>query len=625
MLKTAKMPKTTYTVKDVARLLDFSTNTVYKYIDDGSIKAVRLGKEGRFRIPSAEVERLLQERGKGSLVETSPIVQGIKETKIHIKGSPSLFDWFVCFVSISLGFSLLIFPASPALRLALDFTVLTVPLQILLIVGGFLILILDVFRFRNVPWRRWVYVSMAIVYASMAFIFGSVGGMALTIAYFAIAVAVIANVFINISEYSKYILFMILFLILFGASFLIWPNEFSVAKIFPVNNRNMLFFFFGWLATVFICLKGFTELKNHPKIIWLFAIPTALASLAYGTFAFTQGLWSRTIFFVVLSSFSIMFPFAYKFENFTLRSKKEAIGSFSWLLGLFLIGFIMLSCVYRSFQIFSLGELTRRVNTASDIVSDFLDGNVAKISTFAADAELITAMKNYNADNVILANYNLRQLYQVANWTIGRVILVNNNGLILDTYPFNPTSQNVNIGERDYFREPKVSGTTYISDIIQPSSPGIPPVVLISVPIFDGNNVFLGVVIGSVDINELTKRINQVRFGESGTYLLMDKNGNYIIPPTPDKVMTKADPGSYALMTVLGQSGTAQVSDSQNVLSLIAYRPIDKYRWGIVAQQPVVEALAPYSKTVFLIFVVFIASGIGSLVLVFSMRKGAIK
>src|SRR3989344_4803129 len=48
-----------YTVKEVARLLGFSTNTVYKYLDEGKIKATRLGKEGRFRIPQKEVAKLL--------------------------------------------------------------------------------------------------------------------------------------------------------------------------------------------------------------------------------------------------------------------------------------------------------------------------------------------------------------------------------------------------------------------------------------------------------------------------------------------------------------------------------------------------------------------------------------
>lgn len=57
-----------YTVKEVARLLGFSTNTIYKYLDEGKIKSTRLGKEGRFRIPQKEVAKLLGLKGVNSQI-----------------------------------------------------------------------------------------------------------------------------------------------------------------------------------------------------------------------------------------------------------------------------------------------------------------------------------------------------------------------------------------------------------------------------------------------------------------------------------------------------------------------------------------------------------------------------
>jgi len=51
----------TYTVKEVAKLLGFSTNTVYKYLVEGKIRSTRFGQGGRFRIPEEEVIRLVGE------------------------------------------------------------------------------------------------------------------------------------------------------------------------------------------------------------------------------------------------------------------------------------------------------------------------------------------------------------------------------------------------------------------------------------------------------------------------------------------------------------------------------------------------------------------------------------
>lgn len=51
------MPKT-YTVKEVANILGYSTNSIYTFLKEKRIKGVRVGK-GRFRIPEEELSRIL--------------------------------------------------------------------------------------------------------------------------------------------------------------------------------------------------------------------------------------------------------------------------------------------------------------------------------------------------------------------------------------------------------------------------------------------------------------------------------------------------------------------------------------------------------------------------------------
>lgn len=48
-----------YTIKQVTEILGVSTNTLYKYLSEGKINALRFSKKGRFRIPETEVTRLL--------------------------------------------------------------------------------------------------------------------------------------------------------------------------------------------------------------------------------------------------------------------------------------------------------------------------------------------------------------------------------------------------------------------------------------------------------------------------------------------------------------------------------------------------------------------------------------
>jgi excisionase family DNA binding protein len=49
-----------YTVKEAAKILGFSTNTVYKYLNEGALRASRGDEDGgRFRIPHEAVEEFL--------------------------------------------------------------------------------------------------------------------------------------------------------------------------------------------------------------------------------------------------------------------------------------------------------------------------------------------------------------------------------------------------------------------------------------------------------------------------------------------------------------------------------------------------------------------------------------
>ncbi len=50
-----------YTVKEAAKILGFSTNTLYKYLENGAIEAARgVGKQARFRIPHSSIEAYLK-------------------------------------------------------------------------------------------------------------------------------------------------------------------------------------------------------------------------------------------------------------------------------------------------------------------------------------------------------------------------------------------------------------------------------------------------------------------------------------------------------------------------------------------------------------------------------------
>lgn len=67
-----------YSVKQTAKILGFSTNTVYKYLDEETIKAARgSGQQGRYRIPHSSIEKFL-----GATVSEEQIQNALNPKKL---------------------------------------------------------------------------------------------------------------------------------------------------------------------------------------------------------------------------------------------------------------------------------------------------------------------------------------------------------------------------------------------------------------------------------------------------------------------------------------------------------------------------------------------------------------
>jgi|GEM_PF-2182771 len=122
------MPKT-YSVSQAAKLLGYSTNTVYTKLKLGEIKSVRMGK-GRYKISEVELKRILGYEEASSQKEVS---QSVSAPRISIESQPSaidqqlteetgmyrwirpvdnLVDWFLGVVTIVYSLSHFIFSSS---------------------------------------------------------------------------------------------------------------------------------------------------------------------------------------------------------------------------------------------------------------------------------------------------------------------------------------------------------------------------------------------------------------------------------------------------------------------------------------------------------------------------------
>ena len=113
------MNKKFFSVSEAAKIIGVSTNTVYKYLDDGSLKGKRLGGRGRFKIPYLELAPYLAQQSESQVVSNADVPESntpevsdvVQEQPTQTKAKPSFIGRWVDGIVVSLGAFFLIWGA----------------------------------------------------------------------------------------------------------------------------------------------------------------------------------------------------------------------------------------------------------------------------------------------------------------------------------------------------------------------------------------------------------------------------------------------------------------------------------------------------------------------------------
>jgi C4-dicarboxylate-specific signal transduction histidine kinase len=91
---------------------------------------------------------------------------------------------------------------------------------------------------------------------------------------------------------------------------------------------------------------------------------------------------------------------------------------------------------------------------------------------------------------------------------------------------------NFSVADRDYFRQPRATGKSYISGIFMPRARDNGPIVAISAPILDASGRFLGVIEGSIDITRLPPTPDAA--SKNQALVAQDSRGKVVFSSRPD-------------------------------------------------------------------------------------------
>ena len=157
---------------------------------------------------------------------------------------------------------------------------------------------------------------------------------------------------------------------------------------------------------------------------------------------------------------------------------------------------------------------------------------------------------------------------------------------------------------RDWYKGAMENNGVYVSEAYISAST-FEPVVAISTPIFNEVDP-VGIMIGTLRLNELSQRASQYSYGETGIMYIVDKNSNIVAHPNMDfiNVDTLINLESSSLMTHINENngsskGTMKVYDSFSGEEVyVAFTKVSSTDWVVVTQISAKELEAPVRNVI---------------------------
>lgn len=175
------------------------------------------------------------------------------------------------------------------------------------------------------------------------------------------------------------------------------------------------------------------------------------------------------------------------------------------------------------------------------------------------------------------------------------VVFFSNQGRLLAIEPKVPAIVGKDFSQGDYFKEVVRTKTPYIGEPIPSEATGN-LVVTVSVPIMKDNK-FLGVLMGSVNVDGLQQLLYKNKLSGSGYYFAVNKKGQIFVHPDPEVAKNLTDATGFpAIKKVLAGEKGNDTAVWQGDLQLLGYSPVQDTGWGVITVQSAKELYAPFEQ-----------------------------
>jgi excisionase family DNA binding protein len=620
-----------YTVKQVAEILGYSTNSIYTFLKEKRIKGIRVGK-GRFRIPQSELDRLLLTKETKTLtperyglpLEAVPgitqalptgVIEAPRETVIspnfatvaHRVEVPSLFDWFVGIGSIILGLAMFLFsrvyeefsfeqflPIMPAIRMTL-------------IAGGFGILLTDIVSRKTSMWHHMFHWALVFAYACYTFILFRTGNWEGVVIFGALTVTLTITFFTGIGGIAGFALYVVGLLALLPVVAVLAPAQSTLLPLLSFVPLPGEFVSYVWIALVLgiACIIWLGYMRDK-RVFWIGMMGVSILLIALSVHYAANLAWGRSLFVLITAMLSLFVPV---WQSLTFTHKRDRAFIFS-AFGTLLLVYVLVVGVLRVMQTnvmeFASRELTNKVSYGRSIIESTLMTARTSLSSAATNPLLVSVEQTGEKDEMLSF---VRALFEGTS-LFRRVVLLADDGELLAMYPLAATDS-ANFAQSDYFIRATTTKKIVTSDIYESSTgDSRQKAVVIAVPVINSKNKVVGVIAGSLDLSNLGNKLQQMASTQNGEYVIViDSLGKRLIHPDTTQIGSTVETTDPIRQGLSGAQGVIEGYNSDNIRSIVAYSGINADTgWAIAVKAPVTQILQATNAASITIFSVTIVS-----------------
>lgn len=606
-----------YTVKEAAEILGFSTNTVYKYLDEGKLQGKRIGK-GRFKIPYDElspflstgekIERVIEEKTQGA-----KIVDALNNFNNEFKGvSPGrkdfiFFRFFLGIEIIGAGLINLFWTDGKLLSgFSNSFFSLT------LIAAGALAILASLYWEKSKKFNLTVHIIVILTLFSALIISVINQNYLLSLFLASFNILLISHVVRgfedcceNATFKKEFIFFSFIATGLMGVLALANPEILTVSSIsqFAAQHKTgFAVFWFGIITFPFGYLL-LPSKENSKFFNWILAL-NAILSFFLASGASTRGIWDLAFGAFIYGIF-VCFLLWWNSKEFQLEQKEFHMValSFFWVALAVILGLLAIQSFQNRLKV---AAAERMQNALSEITNH--------VDTVFSEAEALVDSETKRQDfpNVILsgnletATLASKVIYEKSG-EVRRVFFMDASGQVMGAYPRNSILESTNLASRDYFQIVKTSLKPYVSNLFT-TILNLPSVVQ-AIPIFKGDT-FEGAIVLTPDIEKLSQKFQSPESG--GNLYAIDEKGKYVLHPDETKIGSDVDTGIIkAKDQIIVKNGS--------VLRVYDWAPIP--RWTLYLERDPIALLEKTSSINDIVSTMIVVNAALSLGATFTLAK----